>query len=344
MMISGNINLNALIGNLTCQNSFQPNNTDEFDLLFNELLKMFTENKDLVSEQNLVVFPASFISLPQILQNFLMQPDGNVELNPEFVKILQKFQINPAQIKLFEKIQDSFKNTAYMADEKLIESALGDFKSKDNQFKIAFDIIQNSKDIQTTDDTKQNEITKLYLELSKSMQVDEKTMQTENNGKIKLDFENLHARAKILDNDSLSSNTNLVSNVSTVEQNQTIPNKIELPVTKLSELSDVIFKTLSSSNKTLTIQLEPPELGRILIKLSLDSAGIKADMKVDYPHVKEMLTGLIPEIKSNLQSSGIKVSDFLLDLARDPRGYGDSYNGQGQRKYKGNQKFYDYFV
>jgi len=71
----------------------------------------------------------------------------------------------------------------------------------------------------------------------------------------------------------------------------------------------------------------------------MDSSGIKADMKVDYPHIKEMITGLIPEIKSNLESRGVKVSDFLLDLTKDHRGYGDSYNGQSQQKYKGNQKF-----
>lgn len=146
----------------------------------------------------------------------------------------------------------------------------------------------------------------------------------------KINSENLSSQVNINSIDSLQYNSN--------------QQKAELPSIRLHEIPDIIFKALSTSQKTLIVQLEPPELGKILIKLSMDSSGIKADMRVDYPHVKEMLTNLIPEIKSNLQSSGVKISDFLLDLTRDQRGYSDSYYGQGQKKYKENQKFYEYFA
>lgn len=116
----------------------------------------------------------------------------------------------------------------------------------------------------------------------------------------------------------------------------------ELPVIRINEVSEALLKTFSTQNRTLIVQLEPPELGRIMIKLTLDNAGVKADLKVDYPHVKEMITGLIPEIKNNLQSSGIKLSDFVLDLMRDHREYRDSY--QGQKRNRGNQKFIEYFA
>ncbi|HQA04466.1 MAG TPA: flagellar hook-length control protein FliK, partial [Thermodesulfovibrio thiophilus] len=142
-------------------------------------------------------------------------------------------------------------------------------------------------------------------------------------------------------NDTLSQ-LNIMHNISNTAPKN--PQKIELPVSNIQNLSDIVFKSVSTSQKSITIQLEPPELGKILIRISMDSSGIKADMKVDYPHIKEMITGLIPEIKSNLESRGVKVSDFLLDLTKDHPGYGDSYNGQGQQKYKGNQKFFEYFA
>lgn len=123
-----------------------------------------------------------------------------------------------------------------------------------------------------------------------------------------------------------------------------LKNNLELPILKMNELSQGILKALATSNKTLLVQLEPPELGKILIKLTLDNYGVKADMRVEYPHVKEMLTNLLPEIRSNLQSSGIKISDFLLDLTREHKGYSDSSSGSGQKKYRGNQKFFEYFV
>jgi flagellar hook-length control protein FliK len=123
-----------------------------------------------------------------------------------------------------------------------------------------------------------------------------------------------------------------------------IPDKIELPVTRLNEVSDIMLKTIASSRKTITVQLEPPELGTILLRLSMESEGIKAHMRVDSPNVKEMLAGLIPEIKSNLEATGVKINDFILDLKKDNQAYSDSYNGQGQKKYNGNQKFFEYFA
>lgn len=135
---------------------------------------------------------------------------------------------------------------------------------------------------------------------------------------------------------------NLASSDIISANSKTIEKSIELPVFKINEVPEAIAKTLSTQNKTLIVQLEPPELGKIMIKLTLDNAGVRADLKVDYPHVKEMITGLIPEIKNNLQSSGIKLSDFVLDLMRDHREYRDSY--QGQKRNRGNQKFIEYFA
>lgn len=126
--------------------------------------------------------------------------------------------------------------------------------------------------------------------------------------------------------------------------NYKITEKIELPVTRLQELSDIMFKAISTSNKMVTVQLEPPELGKILLRVSMDGEGIKAQMKVENPAVKDMIAGLIPEIKSHIQSSGVKINDFLLDLMKDRGQYGNSYNGQGQRRHNGNHKFFEYFA
>lgn len=113
---------------------------------------------------------------------------------------------------------------------------------------------------------------------------------------------------------------------------------------RINEISDIIAKAVINSKNTVTVQLQPPELGRILIKITLDTSGVKTELKVENPQLKEALAVLIPEIRSNLQSSGIKVSEFLLDLMRQQTDYSQSYSNQGQKRYKNNQKFIEYFA
>ncbi|MBI5213761.1 MAG: flagellar hook-length control protein FliK [Nitrospirae bacterium] len=121
-------------------------------------------------------------------------------------------------------------------------------------------------------------------------------------------------------------------------------------VSRLHELGEPIAKTLGAGDKHLIIKLDPPDLGSIRIKLTMDNGVLKVDFKVESAAVKDMFSTVMPNIKASLEESGIKLSEFFVDVKEDR--YPDegrrhhAENGQQQQKQQKEQKFkfYDYFA
>ncbi len=339
-----NLNISGLILNNDMNLNLSETKT-EIEGFLSELFRIFLENQKNLNFENITLAPLlpfniltsqEISNLDNLFENIKIQNEGlnslyeliksgQVDLNNalESLKIISKDNSISSIIEdLTEKvsinldknnIKDIFKTINAQNDNNSLElSSLNLNKESNNKMEIS-DSIKNNL---------------INMESLKNEKTTVDDIQREKNQKI--NSENLLPKI----------NLNSVESV----QYDNIKQKHEIPVIKLNEISDIIFRAVSNSQKTLIVQLEPPELGKILIKLSMDSSGVRADMKVDYPHVKEMLTNLIPEIKSNLQSSGVKISDFLLDLTRDQKGYSDSPYGQGQKKNKDNQKFFEYFA
>lgn len=338
MMITGNINLSEFSINGQINASFtQKIGIDAFidellkllnsqDSLFNKMLYSH-ENKDLASDA--LLLPAGIFPFAFIIQNQL--PSGEADLSIVKSDVLNLIKEGKTEIKDLLVILEQMKLTK--TDTKT-ETFNPNVPSSTEDFSLPKDFTPinsvNPKP-EISQILKQTE-----AELDKTSTVKNAPIETfSSEHRLKenpLNFE---------DSISKLNTIHTVHNFSNISEETT--QKIELPFSNLQQVSDIVFKAVSTSKKLLTVQLEPPELGRILIRIFQDSSGIKADMKVDYPHVKDALTSLIPEIKNNLETKGIKVSDFLLDLL-DRRGYSNSYNQEGQRRNKGNQKFFEYFV
>ncbi|MCL4456267.1 MAG: flagellar hook-length control protein FliK [Nitrospirae bacterium] len=121
-------------------------------------------------------------------------------------------------------------------------------------------------------------------------------------------------------------------------------------VSRLHELGEPIAKTFGAGDKHLIIKLDPPDLGSIRIKLTMDNGVLKVDFKVESAAVKDMFSTVMPNIKASLEDSGIKLSEFFVDVKEDR--YPDegrrhhAETGQQQQKQQKEQKFkfYDYFA
>jgi flagellar hook-length control protein FliK len=62
----------------------------------------------------------------------------------------------------------------------------------------------------------------------------------------------------------------------------------------------------------IKIHLDPPSLGSVHIKVSMESHNMKATMVTDTPYVKEVIESNLGELKRSLSESGIKVDQFSV--------------------------------
>lgn len=126
-----------------------------------------------------------------------------------------------------------------------------------------------------------------------------------------------------------------------------VVSKESIHVSRLNELGEVMEKTVKAGDKHLIIKIEPPDLGSIQIKLRMDNGMLRADLKVDSPLVKDMFSMAIPQIKTSLEDSGIKVSDFFVDVKEDYYSDGRRQQDDTNQQNKQNKKqenFFDYFA
>ncbi len=120
-----------------------------------------------------------------------------------------------------------------------------------------------------------------------------------------------------------------------------------VPVTKLTSLDAVISKAVDSGQKYLVIRIDPPDLGSMHIRLSLDNGVLKADVRVDSSSIKDTFNLALPQIKMSLENAGIKVSDFHVDVRDDQYRNGQERNNQGQQQKQGRgskNSFSDFFA
>ncbi|BCB96468.1 hypothetical protein JZK55_13900 [Dissulfurispira thermophila] len=145
---------------------------------------------------------------------------------------------------------------------------------------------------------------------------------------------------------SVSHFYNIPSN-SNNEKDSTVLVKEPIHITRLHELGELMGKTVKAGDNHLVIKIEPPDLGSIQIKLRMDNGMLRADLKVDSSAVKDLFSMAIPQIKTSLEDSGIKVSDFFVDVKDDH--YSDSRRqqddtNQQNKQHKKQENFFDYFV
>jgi flagellar hook-length control protein FliK len=131
---------------------------------------------------------------------------------------------------------------------------------------------------------------------------------------------------------------------------QDAPAKESMHVAKLHEIGNSFIKTLNSGSRHLIINLEPPSLGSIQIKLKMINGVLTANLKVESAAVKELFSSALPQIRASLADSGIKLSDFFVDVRKEDGFYdgmkqhrdGGQHDNQRHKKY---QEFkFDYFA
>jgi len=123
-----------------------------------------------------------------------------------------------------------------------------------------------------------------------------------------------------------SVNTQDVSTQATQRVQETIP------AGRISAIDEVISKAINNGQNDIVIRINPPDLGSVHIRLSLDNGVLKADVKVDSAAVKDTFLTAMPQIKNALENSGIKASEFNVDVRDDQEQGRNSGNNQAKQQ------------
>lgn len=125
------------------------------------------------------------------------------------------------------------------------------------------------------------------------------------------------------------------------EVKNSIAPKETISVARLNEIDVPIMKTLAAGERHLVIRVNPPDLGSVHIKLTMDNGILRADFKVDSNSVKDAFTSSFSQIKTSLENSGFRVGEFHVNVREDDY-YPDSQkqrsDGDHQQKQDQNQK------
>jgi len=120
-----------------------------------------------------------------------------------------------------------------------------------------------------------------------------------------------------------------------------------LPANRLSSIDAIISRAVDSGQKNLVLRIDPPDLGSLHIRLSLDNGILKADVRVDSSSVRDSFNLALPQIKTSLENAGIKVSEFNVDVREDQYRDGQGRNNQGHQQRQGRglkNGFSDFFA
>ena len=92
-------------------------------------------------------------------------------------------------------------------------------------------------------------------------------------------------------------------------------------INQIVENAQIIVK---GDKKEIKIHLDPPSLGSIHMKVTMESNSMKVTAIADTPYVKEVIESNLNELKRSLADSGIKVDQFSVFV-----GHGYNHNNTG---------------
>jgi hypothetical protein len=243
---------------------------------------------------------ADSVQIQESLEDIKNDVSDKLELKPKFTSNKQDMLD-----RLFNKesIEENLKILNSVADNNSIkaegEDTDGDIKVS-NDFKLIDKQGTPSSDSEETIDSDSFNLEKSFPEI-KELPVKYTSVNTGLKG-----FDSIPAEG--IENTSQSSKASLSNSV----------------INQIVENAQIIVK---GDKKEIKIHLDPPSLGSIHMKVTMDSHSMKATMIADTPHVKEVIESNLNELKRSLADSGIKVEQFSVFVGH---GYNQNDAGNAQ--------------
>ncbi|MBW2491713.1 MAG: flagellar hook-length control protein FliK [Deltaproteobacteria bacterium] len=132
---------------------------------------------------------------------------------------------------------------------------------------------------------------------------------------------------------------NFTNTLRTVEQGEK-PFRGYLPTTLVDQVGKQISRSILRGDRVVTLQLKPPDLGTIRIKMDIKDRTLKLGMIADHHSVKELLINNVHELKESLVQQGVKLEKLDVQVNSNS---GQSLNAskEGTDSKKGWRKNYN---
>ena len=115
---------------------------------------------------------------------------------------------------------------------------------------------------------------------------------------------------------------NFTNMLKTVEQGEK-PLRGYIPVTLVDQVGKQISKSILRGDQFVTLQLKPPDLGKVNIKMDIKDHILKLSMTAEHHSVKELLLNNIHELKEALVQHGVKLEKVDVQINHN---FGQSLN------------------
>ncbi len=115
---------------------------------------------------------------------------------------------------------------------------------------------------------------------------------------------------------------NFTNMLKTVEHGEK-PFRGYIPVSLVDQVGKQISKSILRGDQLVTLQLKPPDLGKVSIKMDIKDHILKLSMTAEHHSVKELLLNNIHELKEALVQHGVKLEKVDVQINHN---FGQSLN------------------
>lgn len=95
----------------------------------------------------------------------------------------------------------------------------------------------------------------------------------------------------------------------------------------LEQVQNGMFKNLGNGRTQLTLQLDPPDLGRVGIILQVHDKEVRALIRPSSPEVAQMVSENMSRLKASLEQQGLRVSKIEVQT-QTQENHGQTWHGQ----------------
>lgn len=112
-----------------------------------------------------------------------------------------------------------------------------------------------------------------------------------------------------------------------LRQNANLQNREFVSRQVLDQVQNGMFKRLSEGKTQITLQLDPPALGRVAVVLQMQDKEVRAMIRPSSPEVAQIVSENMAKLKASLEQQGLRVNKIEVQTQMQ-QGHGQTWQGQ----------------